>query len=100
MPYCEYCLSTDNVQSHMIYPKRRGSNAFHRPVELRFCKVCHDKIHDLISEKDLRTVYNSRTKLFEFLEENETVFVISQDLPNADNMDKKQEVIPEEKDIF
>jgi len=99
MESCIYCSSTENIQTHSIYSKRYR---FLKKIDLLFCKVCHDKMHDekLISKKDLSTVYNSKEKLIEFLEENKTVFVARQGL--SDNTDKQKEIVPKEnkEDIF
>ena len=66
--YAEFCLLcgrflTEPYDKHHIIPKSRGGN-----VTVLLHRICHSKIHSVLSEKELETNFNSIEKLKDHLE--------------------------------
>ena len=67
---CELCNQIRTLTRHHLIPKSlHNRDKIHTKEELakclQLCKLCHDGIHDLFSEKDLFREYHTKEKLLE-----------------------------------
>ena len=74
MSVCQLCglEVTETTQHHWIprtrHANKRNKRDFSREQVRRtadFCRPCHDKVHSLLTEKQLGRTYNSLEKLLE-----------------------------------
>ena len=69
---CELCNRSQRLSKHHLIPralhtKKRFINRFGkeemRNRGLQLCKLCHDGLHDIFTEKELGWTYNTRELL-------------------------------------
>jgi hypothetical protein len=68
---CELCEAADAYNFHHFIPRTVHRNKWFKKrysrEEMRegidLCKQCHETLHDLIPEKELGRLYNSKEKL-------------------------------------
>lgn len=67
---CELCGSEFNLTRHHLVPKLKAKNKYKEIRDddsniLIVCRSCHDQIHALYSESQLRDLYSSKEALSE-----------------------------------
>lgn len=71
-PRCELCGREVKLTAHHLLPKamhrRKRFIALHGKQEMRtrklmICRLCHNGLHDLLSEKELAESYNTKDLL-------------------------------------
>ena len=67
---CELCGCVCECTKHHLVPKVRAKNKYKEIKEdpsniIWICRSCHDQIHALFSENELRDLYNTKDKLLE-----------------------------------
>lgn len=67
---CELCGSECNLTQHHLVPKLKAKNKYKEIRDddsniLTVCRSCHDQIHALYSESQLRDLYSSKEALSE-----------------------------------
>jgi hypothetical protein len=74
MPVCELCGRDKPLTFHHLIPKAmHGKKRFQkrhtkdemRKLGLNVCRLCHNGLHDLLTERELAEQYNSRELLLE-----------------------------------
>lgn len=74
MPECELCGRNKPLTFHHLIPKamhgkkrfqRRHSKEEMRTRGIYICRLCHNGIHDLLTERELAEQYPTREKLLE-----------------------------------
>ena len=65
---CELCGITCEITKHHLIPQSKIKNKYRSIKEnlsnlLWICRSCHDQIHSLFDESQLRDLYNTKEKL-------------------------------------
>ena len=74
METCELCgCNTDDISDHHLIPRLKCKNKYKELKNdkgniLKICRSCHDQIHALFSESELRDLYNTKEKILESAE--------------------------------
>lgn len=67
---CELCGCESDLTKHHLIPKLRAKNKYKEIKEdpsnlIWICRSCHDQIHAIWTENELRDLYNTKEKLLD-----------------------------------